>query len=424
MSIQKCLFLALAILFFTCPSYGQQEKTILTNDAGIRTIEPNNTPCSANFTPTITLFNYGTFTLTTCDIIIEVDDVVVHTESWTGSLAATESELVSLSSPITIAQGNHILKARTNLPNNSVDANTANDENNVPVNYEGGGQSFTLTIHFDNYSEETSWEIKDIDNNIMASGSDYDEELEGSTIMINTCLPSGCYDFVIYDTYGDGMCCAYGEGFYTLTEDGTNSTVASGGDFGTEELTNFCVGESLAVDLLNFEGAQKNQAIQLNWETGSETNNQAFLLEHSLDGQTFKPLATTTGKGTTNTAQKYQYLDEQPTTGLNYYQLKPVDLNGKVTNYKTIVVDYQAEVSVHISPNPIQNNTLNIHWLQATESALTIELFNLQGQLLKTVQIEQATQSIAIPLPDLPKGIYMSKIYHQQQQVVQRFVVD
>ena len=53
-------------------------------------------------------------------------------------------------------------------------------------------------------------------------------------------MPDGCYDFTIYDSYGDGICCSYGLGNYILTEvDGT--VLASGGAFGSQEITNFCV---------------------------------------------------------------------------------------------------------------------------------------------------------------------------------------
>jgi len=51
------------------------------------------------------------------------------------------------------------------------------------------------------------------------------------------------YEFTINDSYGDGICCSYGEGSYSVTADG--EVVASGGDFGSSESTLFCV-DSLA----------------------------------------------------------------------------------------------------------------------------------------------------------------------------------
>ena len=46
------------------------------------------------------------------------------------------------------------------------------------------------------------------------------------------------YDFTIEDTFGDGICCAYGEGSYSVSLAG--EVVASGGDFGDSETTLFC----------------------------------------------------------------------------------------------------------------------------------------------------------------------------------------
>ena len=54
-------------------------------------------------------------------------------------------------------------------------------------------------------------------------------------------LENGDYVFTIYDTYGDGICCSYGEGFYEVsTADGT--VLASGGEFGLDESTPFSLG--------------------------------------------------------------------------------------------------------------------------------------------------------------------------------------
>ena len=64
----------------------------------------------------------------------------------------------------------------------------------------------------------------------------------GSTVTEDICLPNGCYDFTIFDSYGDGICCAYGNGSYSLTDGST--VLASGGSFGSSETTNFCVGST------------------------------------------------------------------------------------------------------------------------------------------------------------------------------------
>jgi hypothetical protein len=98
----------------------------------------------------------------------------------------------------------------------------------------------TVSITFDNYPEETSWQITDANGSTVASGGTYGSQPDGSTINIDLCLVDGCYDFTILDVYGDGICCSYGNGSYTVTSGGT--TLASGGSFASSETTNFCLG--------------------------------------------------------------------------------------------------------------------------------------------------------------------------------------
>ncbi len=104
----------------------------------------------------------------------------------------------------------------------------------------------TITINLDNYPEETSWTVTDDNNNTVASGGTYGSQPDGSTVVEVLCLVDGCYDFNIYDSYGDGICCGYGNGSYTVT-DANNNVLASGGNFGSSESTNFCFGGTAPV---------------------------------------------------------------------------------------------------------------------------------------------------------------------------------
>lgn len=97
-----------------------------------------------------------------------------------------------------------------------------------------------ITLNFDNYPEETSWQLTNSSGSVVASGGTYGGQADGSTLVIEECLADGCYDFTINDSYGDGICCSYGSGSYTVTNSG--NTLASGGAFGSSETTNFCVG--------------------------------------------------------------------------------------------------------------------------------------------------------------------------------------
>lgn len=131
---------------------------------------------------------------------------------------------------------------------------------------EGGGSGTTctdvlLTLNFDNYPQETSWQIADSNNQVVASGGTYDTQPDGSTLTITECLDPGTYIFTLNDTYGDGICCAYGNGSYTLTSEGT--TIASGGSFGTSEATTFTIGSPSARSLVTIDGTMTTKQLEI-----------------------------------------------------------------------------------------------------------------------------------------------------------------
>ena len=101
------------------------------------------------------------------------------------------------------------------------------------------GVDVTVSITFDNYPEETSWQITD-GGSVVASGGTYASSPDGSTLEVSQCLPDGCYTFTIFDSYGDGICCSYGSGSYVVTDEFGN-VLASGASFGSSDGGNFCV---------------------------------------------------------------------------------------------------------------------------------------------------------------------------------------
>ncbi len=102
------------------------------------------------------------------------------------------------------------------------------------------GIEVLVEINFDDYADETSWVITNEEGLNIASGEDYGSQFNGLNLIIPLCLPDGCFDFTINDTYGDGICCNYGNGSYSVTTNG--EILASGGEFGALETTQICVG--------------------------------------------------------------------------------------------------------------------------------------------------------------------------------------
>jgi len=124
--------------------------------------------------------------------------------------------------------------------------------------------SVTLRLIFDNYPAETSWEITNSSNQIVHSGSNYGSQASGSTITINKTLADGCYNLILKDSYGDGMCCSYGNGSFLFTNNSTGNTITSGGSFQRQDAKVFCIGNNARL-------AQNNTATSTTVETFTRT---------------------------------------------------------------------------------------------------------------------------------------------------------
>ena len=101
----------------------------------------------------------------------------------------------------------------------------------------GNGVDVTFTILTDNYPEETTWSVTDASGAAIMSGGPYSGSATNYTS--SACVETGCYNVTINDSFGDGICCEYGTGNYTITSAG--NTLVTGGDFTSSETTNFCV---------------------------------------------------------------------------------------------------------------------------------------------------------------------------------------
>ncbi len=122
-------------------------------------------------------------------------------------------------------------------------ANDSTSDNNGGGNTGGstGGSCVATQVNLttDNYGTETSWTITNGSGTEVASGNGYSSN---QTVSEDLCLDADTYTFTINDSYGDGICCSYGNGSYSVLVDGVE--VASGGQFTSSEATDFTVADN------------------------------------------------------------------------------------------------------------------------------------------------------------------------------------
>ena len=89
----------------------------------------------------------------------------------------------------------------------------------------------TVEILTDDFGGETTWELVEQGVGVIASGGPYPNNTL-ITVDVPVCSTS-CYNFTIFDSFGDGICCGFGIGFYNIFYEG--NLVCSGGEFGDSE---------------------------------------------------------------------------------------------------------------------------------------------------------------------------------------------
>lgn len=118
------------------------------NDAGISAISsPSGTLCSELITPSFTLKNFGTNTLTSVTLNWQIDGGAVSTQAWTGSLASQATTTVTLAQQ-GVTPGAHTINIYTTNPNGNTDGDTQNDASTSSFNVATSGQIPPFTYDF------------------------------------------------------------------------------------------------------------------------------------------------------------------------------------------------------------------------------------------------------------------------------------
>lgn len=101
----------------------------------------------------------------------------------------------------------------------------------------------------------------------------------------------------------------------------------------------------LPIELIEFEGNNMGEYNQISWVTATETDNDYFTLERSLDGLNWITVNTQSGSGTTSFLHSYSYNDYNYIKGeINYYRLSQTDFNGQRKYFNLIAVTSEKDI--------------------------------------------------------------------------------
>lgn len=171
----------------------------------------------------------------------------------------------------------------------------------------------------------------------------------------------------------------------------------------------------LAVELTDFTARAEDNTVLLQWITASEHDNDVFIIEKSQTSDSFKEIGVLSSAGNSSTPTSYNFVDDQPNAGLNYYRLKSVDLAGIATYSDVRVVRIDIDKPVFsFYPNPVRaGGQLTLEFETPVNLDAEIQLFDVMGRkvMADMIQLESGRSTIDVQInQNLGKGTYYLQV--------------
>jgi len=150
--------------------------------------------------------------------------------------------------------------------------------------------------------------------------------------------------------------------------------------------------QQISMSLLTFDAEVQRNTVELKWLTASETDNELFTIERSVNGNTYEVIGTRPGAGNSNDLLTYKWVDTKPTVGTNYYRVKLTDARGN-EEYSMITpvnVESTGDEIIHISaaqPNPFIKD-FSVEYTVPKDGDAKLKLMSVQGDVLFEEQVK------------------------------------
>jgi uncharacterized delta-60 repeat protein len=162
---------------------------------------------------------------------------------------------------------------------------------------------------------------------------------------------------------------------------------------------------------------ESSNAVRLNWQTQFEQNTERFEIERSTDGRQFTTIGSVKASGSSTSEKSYHYVDFQSLSPINYYRLKTVDADNKISYSQIVMIRTTNRAKLEVYPNPAKNSLQ----VQFTSSDRTLFIYDIAGRAVKTVMVNQrGTVSLVLDISDLKQGVYIVKSGNESVRLVKQ----
>lgn len=194
---------------------------------------------------------------------------------------------------------------------------------------------------------------------------------------------------------------------------------------------------TIPVELVSFTAVQKNQSVELEWRTATETNNLGFEIQRKSISQVngsdddWKRIGFVFGSGTITEPKSYSFIDENVLTGTYKYRLKQIDYEG------TFKYSNEIEINIFLTPGKFElfqnfpnpfNPSTKISWESPISGWTVIKVFDILGNevaVLLNEFKEEGKYELNFSASDfhLSSGTYIYKLIIGEKTLTKKMIL-
>lgn len=166
---------------------------------------------------------------------------------------------------------------------------------------------------------------------------------------------------------------------------------------------------TLAIGLNYFKGVQIDKKNLLNWKVNCTSAEAKFEIQRSADGVHFIKIGAITANQL-RCSQPFDFTDDNPMGGANYYRIKITDVDGKDAYSNTILLSLKTSrfEMMSLNPNIISNENTILKISAAEKNELNVVIVDFSGRKIssQTIALQPGTIQIIINTSALANGVY------------------
>lgn len=372
--------------------------------------------CDEGIEATLSLSNLGAAVITNVTVDVTVNGAAIAPIEIMTSIDSDETEqITALISDGLIIGSNTIVFTISEINGQATDANPDNNTVSVMSTLLDPTSFITLVFNADNFAAETSWVLTDSDTGAILDEGSLTEN--NSEYREDICVSVGaCFDLTVFDSYGDGICCDFGEGNFSVLDLNGELLVFNNGNFGDEVTESFC--QDPLECLLDAE-ISITDATGVGVADGAiniSANNSIAPYTYSIDGG-LSSQEETMFSGLTSGDYDVRVIDASG--ACMYDESVTVGILSSVTDVDGVAV------SLTVAPNPTEAVfKFELKNLPTTEKFVTVEILDISGKLIQNRVVGKYDDAFVgtFSLMSYPDGVYFVRVLHPSANLLERVI--